>query len=301
MIIFYRCNSKSKHVTLVLLDLFRTGNFAITWSMEGMGTKPSLLIPLCFLMCPPRACPRENSWPQMEHSCILGLLHKLRLFPCSFSSSPSTFCLLWLALCPPSAWKDENLRLHVLHSNSRDPKPFSCALLLSSGQEKSIRHFAKSKFSDPSLPRCLFIATMLNTEKVSCVSKEFVIWKYIWDSKAVMRNSGTWYMSIYKIWNWSMLSFQTRIKKTCWTTLLTSCILMTGTPQWLRSCFANIVVKFVFFGIWRVKVCGPREACTTRSLLLLTFRRVKYRVNSHGPQKFLETSTCPFPYAEHSR
>ena len=103
MINLYRCNSKSKHITLVLLDLLRTGNFAITWSIEGIGTKASLVIPLCFLMCPPRACPRENSWPQMEHSCILGLLHKLRLFPCSFSSSPSTFCLLWLALCPPSA------------------------------------------------------------------------------------------------------------------------------------------------------------------------------------------------------
>jgi len=160
----------------VLFDLFRTGVFAITSLIEGIATNPSLLTPLCFLMCPPRAWPRENSWPQMEHSCILGLLHKLRLFPCSFSSSPSTFSFLWLALCPPSAWKDENFRLHVLHSNSAEPKPFSCALLLSCGQENSKRHFAKSKLSD----RCLFIPNILNKEKgvVLCVSKECVIWNY---------------------------------------------------------------------------------------------------------------------------
>jgi len=233
--ILYRCNSKSKHITLVLFDLFRTGIFAITWSIEGIIGNPSLRAALCFLMWPPRAWPRENSSPQMEHSCIFGLFHKLRVLACSLSSSPSSFCLLWLALCPPSAWKEENLRLHVLHSNSTAPKPFCCALLLSIGQENSTRHFAKSKLSDPSLSLCLFIPNMLllypnglapkRIRKSSrcCVSRKNVLYEKYETRWEILKHAC---LVFIEGWNWRRVkitwrghfkiqpksNFQTRIK-----------------------------------------------------------------------------------------
>lgn len=122
---------KSKHITRLLFDLFRTGTFATTWFIEE---NPSLVAALCLLMWPPSACPRENSWPQMEHSCILGLFPKLRVLASDLSSSPSSFGLLWLALWPPRAWNDENLRLQVLHSNSTGAKLF-CRGLISWARE----------------------------------------------------------------------------------------------------------------------------------------------------------------------
>lgn len=64
----------------------------------------------CRLMWPPSACPMANSSPQIGHSCILGLF---------VPSSPANLGFLWLARCPPSAWKDENCLLQVLHSNTR--------------------------------------------------------------------------------------------------------------------------------------------------------------------------------------
>jgi len=105
-----RLRSNSKHITLLLLlERFRIGALGITEEES-----PSFMLPLCFLMCPPRAWPKENSCPQIEHSCALGFRPRLR----SFASSPSSLGFLWLARWPPSAWNDENLRLHVLHWNS---------------------------------------------------------------------------------------------------------------------------------------------------------------------------------------
>lgn len=105
-----RFRSNSKLITLLLLfERFRSGAFTITEEENA-----SFMLPLCFLMCPPRAWPKENSIPQMEHSCVLGFRPRLR----SLASSPSNLGFLWLARWPPSAWNDENLRLHVLHWNS---------------------------------------------------------------------------------------------------------------------------------------------------------------------------------------
>ncbi|TYI65758.1 hypothetical protein E1A91_D09G179100v1 [Gossypium mustelinum] len=56
---------KSKQTTLRLLfDLFNTG----TVGTSGKGEKVSFMAARCLLIWPPRACPVENSWPQMEHS-----------------------------------------------------------------------------------------------------------------------------------------------------------------------------------------------------------------------------------------
>jgi hypothetical protein len=63
----------------------------------------------CRLMWPPSAWPTANSSPQIGHSCILSLLDP---------SSPGICGFLWLARCPPSAWKDGNCFLHVLHSKT---------------------------------------------------------------------------------------------------------------------------------------------------------------------------------------
>lgn len=63
----------------------------------------------CRLMWPPSAWPTANSSPQIGHSCILSLLDP---------SSPGSCGFLWLARCPPSAWKEGNCFLHVLHSNT---------------------------------------------------------------------------------------------------------------------------------------------------------------------------------------
>lgn len=134
---------KSKQITLLLFDLFRIGTFTTTWFIEE---NPSFRATRCLFMCPPSAWPRENSWPQMEHSCFLGL------FPFS-SSFTSCLGVLWLALWPPRAWNEENLRLQVLHSNSTGPKSFWG--LISLGWESSIKQFAKSTLSSLTL----FIAT----------------------------------------------------------------------------------------------------------------------------------------------
>ncbi|KAL4283592.1 hypothetical protein GQ457_16G022970 [Hibiscus cannabinus] len=56
---------KSKQTTLGLLfDLFNTG----TVETSGNTAKPSFMVTRCLLMWPPKACPMENTWPQMEHS-----------------------------------------------------------------------------------------------------------------------------------------------------------------------------------------------------------------------------------------
>ncbi|KAL4298254.1 hypothetical protein GQ457_12G009360 [Hibiscus cannabinus] len=56
---------KSKQTTLrLLLDLFNTG----TVDTSGNGEKLSSAATRCFLICPPKACPVENCWPQMEQS-----------------------------------------------------------------------------------------------------------------------------------------------------------------------------------------------------------------------------------------
>jgi len=91
---------KSMHIPLLLFDLFKTGTCS-TWLTEE---KLWFMEALCLLMWPPSACPNENSCPQMVHSCILGLvIPKLRDIAFGLSSSPSSFDLLWLALCPPNA------------------------------------------------------------------------------------------------------------------------------------------------------------------------------------------------------
>lgn len=112
---------KSKHITLLLLDLFSTaGTFK---SFRVMGENPWLIVALCRLMCPPKACPIPNSRPQIEHSCIFGLSPaELWSLVRSLCSSSVNLGLLWLARWPPSAWNDENWRLQVLHSKTGTPR-----------------------------------------------------------------------------------------------------------------------------------------------------------------------------------
>lgn len=94
---------------------------------EGLPhNKPSLIAVLCFLMCPPKACPIANSSPQIGHGCILGCC-----FMVGFGNSwwhersvTMSFGFLWLALWPPRAWKEENLLLQVLHLKSPISLPF---------------------------------------------------------------------------------------------------------------------------------------------------------------------------------
>ena len=86
---------------------------------------------LCFLMCPPRACPIENSSPQIGHGCIFGFMFG--------NLYMSTFGLLWLALWPPKAWKEENSLLHVLHLK---PHSFNVlGSLVSPTLDSSIKQF----------------------------------------------------------------------------------------------------------------------------------------------------------------
>lgn len=66
---------------------------------------------LCFLMCPPRACPIPNSSPQMGHWCFFCAIEHERFEAMSFS-------FLWLARWPPSAWNEWNFLLRVLHLKS---------------------------------------------------------------------------------------------------------------------------------------------------------------------------------------
>lgn len=80
-------------------------------------TNPSVVV-LCRLIWPPKACPRANSCPQMEHRWTLGLSATAS----ARRWSPAAILdFLWLARWPPSAWKEENCRLQVLHSNIRSP------------------------------------------------------------------------------------------------------------------------------------------------------------------------------------
>ena len=94
---------------------------------EGLPhNKPSLIALLCFLMCPPKACPMANSSPQIGHGCILGCF-MVGLFGnswCHERSVTISFGFLWLALWPPRAWKEENLLLQVLHLKSPSSLPF---------------------------------------------------------------------------------------------------------------------------------------------------------------------------------
>lgn len=100
--------------------------------------KPPLMAVLCFLMCPPRACPMANSSPQMGQGCILGCCFVTGLGNVWWWHERSVIIslgFLWLALCPPSAWKEENLRLQVLHLKSptslslNSPQPFDVGLV----------------------------------------------------------------------------------------------------------------------------------------------------------------------------
>ena len=143
---------KSKHITLVLFDLFSTGTF---FSMAAEENEPSI-VALCLLMWPPKACPIANSSPHIGHSCILGLFPRFWDFVRSFSSSPINFGLLWLALWPPRAWNDGNWRLQVLHSNTSAREAFLG--LVSKLWESSIRQLAMSKLSIPPSSLILFIA-----------------------------------------------------------------------------------------------------------------------------------------------
>lgn len=66
------------------------------------------------LMCPPSACPIVNLSPQIGHPWTRGFVGLTRT---SVQWSANILGFLWLARWPPSAWKEGNFRLHVLHSN----------------------------------------------------------------------------------------------------------------------------------------------------------------------------------------
>ena len=66
---------KSKHKTLLLFDFFMIGTACTTRSL--LITNPSLMAALCLLICPPSACPIENSSPHMEHPCVFGFTGEL--------------------------------------------------------------------------------------------------------------------------------------------------------------------------------------------------------------------------------
>lgn len=121
----------------------------------------NVVVALCLLICPPSAWPIANSNPQILHSCVFGFDGD----PCDEDpsefppSAPTIRGFLWLARWPPSAWNDENWRLHVLHSKTRfgdewwDEKDSKSAvvvvvvvvvLLL---RESNIRQFAMDMFS----------------------------------------------------------------------------------------------------------------------------------------------------------
>lgn len=162
---------KSNPKTLLLLfDLLSTGNLGKT----GSAAKLSVMAARCFLMWPPKACPRANSRPQMEHSCIFGFVDKLKnLAASSFNFSPINLGLLWLARWPPRAWNDGNVRLQVLHSKI---PLFKCFLgSFSRLWESSIRHLAMSMLSPFSL--ILFMAMLI--ERVMWAN-EFFFFFFFW-------------------------------------------------------------------------------------------------------------------------
>jgi len=103
--------SNNKGSFLAVLD------FDTSWLWIGMTSCEETL---CFLMCPPKACPIWNTSPQMEHWCNFGVPTEHEKFEdkrCNF---------LWLARWPPRAWKERNCLLQVLHLNS----PFFRTLFL---------------------------------------------------------------------------------------------------------------------------------------------------------------------------
>ena len=112
---------KSKLKTLLLFDFFMIGTACTTRSL--LTNKSSLMAALCLLICPPSACPIENSSPHMEHSCVFGFTGELGML---WNRSPAINLgfFLWLALCPPRAWNDGNCRLHVLHTKARERELF---------------------------------------------------------------------------------------------------------------------------------------------------------------------------------
>lgn len=156
---------KSKHITLLLFDLFTTGT--ARWISESMDKDSSgqtrfsfkAATALCRLMWPPSACPIANSSPHIEHSWVLGLGGEICNFVFSFTSPSVNLGFLWLALWPPRAWKDGNWRLHVLHSKTRISE--STADWKSPPRERSMRQFAMvfRVSNSPSLP--LFMPTYI--------------------------------------------------------------------------------------------------------------------------------------------
>ena len=145
---------KSKHTTLrQLFNLFNT----CTVETTGNGEKLSFMESLCLLICPPKAWPVENSWPQMEHSWVLGLVDKLRNCACSFAFSPINLGFLWLVRWPPNAWNDEKQRWQVLHlKTSLTEWSFG---LVSRPWDSNIRHLAMSKPWISPFSLSLFIMT----------------------------------------------------------------------------------------------------------------------------------------------
>lgn len=143
--------SISKHIILLLLDLFSTGIFEATTTSSGtLEENPRFMLEaLCLLIWPPRACPMPNSRPQMGHWCAFGLFFvAIKLLPflvsLCWSWSIDVLGLLWLALWPPRAWNDGNFRLQVLHSNTSfgDEQFLN---LVSMPHESSMRNFSMSK------------------------------------------------------------------------------------------------------------------------------------------------------------
>lgn len=100
----------------------------------------SVKVALCRLMWPPKACPMENSRPQIEHSWVLGLAGEPCDCPSRLPSPAINLGFLWLARWPPSAWNDGNWRLHVLHSKTRLGEVEKKSI--SAPRESSIKQFA---------------------------------------------------------------------------------------------------------------------------------------------------------------
>lgn len=65
-------------------------------------------------MWPPKACPMPNTMPHTVHSWTVGFDGAAVL-----CARWPTLNRLWVVQWPPSAWNEEKLRLHVLHSNVR--------------------------------------------------------------------------------------------------------------------------------------------------------------------------------------
>lgn len=168
---------RSRHKTLRLVVFFTTGTCEEgEEGEEEEGSKETCRLSsrlkgawlcLCLLMWPPRACPIANSRPQMEHSCVLGLVGE----PCGdceesrLDPSPPIINLgfLWLARWPPSAWNDGNCRLQVLHSKTRLGELEKTSI--SAPRESSIKQFAMVLMLSSSLPVMLLFMVRVNSKK----------------------------------------------------------------------------------------------------------------------------------------